>query len=321
MTTSNDRRPLLPAISPPNGRAASSQNLAPYVGTALPARPAPTVVLPFIDGRMSRRKLARLRDRLSEAAATTDAATRLYTAYGALEAARQEDEKIHAARRLLPLAIEADRLRVVADIVRAHADLDAALGELEQRRIEREKNAQLIPIQVEQLRFTLEQELAQTRADADAHRAEQTDQRARRERQRQLDEQEFEIKQMELAARRRTAEMQLRQAASLAELRGEAERHKAQAEAHRTRAEAEKLRHAAAPSDDGIPEALRPYLRTEFEVARNRAPAVEIARAIRNRAAAEGRSLTEAEQAIVEIYESAAAAAESDIRRGEAADF
>src|SRR5207302_10604941 len=84
------------------------------------------------------------------------------------------------------------------------------------------------------------------------------DHRARRDRQRQLEEQEFEIKQMELAARRQVAETQLRHAASLAELRGDAERHKAQAEAHRTRAEAEKLRRCGGPSEfETMPAALR----------------------------------------------------------------
>jgi hypothetical protein len=329
MASDNDRRPLLPAILSPNGKAPSQGSLTPYGRASLPARPAPTVPLPYIDGNMSRRKLAKLRNRLSEITATTNAATGVQGALTAFEAARQETEKVHAARRLLPLALEADRLRVVADIVRAHADLDAAMGELEQRRIEREKNALLVPLQMEQLRGALEQDIAAAQAAAEEHRAQQQDLRARRDRHRQsdvvreaLDREEAEIRRMELAARRREAEARLRQAGTLGELRGQAERFKAETETHRAQAEAEKMRRAVTPSPtDSIPETLREHLAAELEVNRNRAPAVQLAQEIRERAKAAKRPLTPEEAEIVDLLESAAASAADSIRRGAASDF
>jgi hypothetical protein len=324
----NETRPLLPAILSLNGKAPSQGSLAPYGGAPLPARPAPAVPLPYFDPRMSRRKLGKLRDRLSDATAATNAATALYTAYGALETARQEDEKIHAARRLLPLGLEADRLRVIADIVRAHADLDSALAQLEQNRIDREKNEQLIPLQVETLRVTLEQGIAEAQAAAEEHRAKQQELRARRDRQRQsdavreqLDKEEAEIRKMELTARRRAAEARLRQAGTLGELQGQAERFKAETEAHRAQAEAEKMRRTVTPDTAGIPEDLRRHLDAELEVNRNRAPAVQLAQELRERAKAAKRPLSPEEAEIVDLLESAAASAADSIRRGAASDF
>jgi hypothetical protein len=66
---------------------------------------------------------------------------------------------------------------------------------------------------------------------------------------------------------------------------------------------------------------LAEYLRTEAEVRRTRSRATHIADAIRATAAAERRDLTSEERELLDMYESAAAAAEGDIRRGGAADF
>src|SRR4051812_41363279 len=106
---------------------------------------------------------------------------------------------------------------------------------------------------------------------------------------------------LELVARRRAAEAKLQQAAILGDLRGQAERHKAEAEVHRLRAESEKMRRAAMPNEDGIPEHLRRHLDAELEIRRNRAPAGQLAQAIRDRARVEGRELTEAEQEIIDL--------------------
>jgi hypothetical protein len=313
---------LAVTILPPIGKSGSNQAVAPYSGAGLPARPTPSVPLPHMDSRMSRRQLVRLTENLSATAAATDAATRLYTSLGALEFARQEAERVHAARRHLPILVETERTTLFAGLLRAQADLDTVRGALEQGRIEHEQQHQLAPAQTERLCLALEHDLAQAQADADARRAELADQRARRDRQRQIEEQEFEIKQLELAARRRAAETQLRHTASLAELRGDAERHKAQAEAYRTRAEAEKLRRSSMPSETGaVPETLREHLAAELEINRNRTPALQLAAEIRDRAAGEKRPLTPEEAEIVDLLESAAAAAEDSIRRGAASDL
>jgi len=322
MANSNDRAGRSITILPPVGRSGSNQRIALYPGAGLPARPAPSVPLPYIDSRLSRRRLVKLTDNLSAATAATDAATRLYTSLGALEFARQEAERIHAARRHLPIVIETEGTTLLAGLLRAQADLTAVRAGLEQQRIEYEQQQQLAPAQTEQLRFTLEQDLAHARADAEARRAELADLRARRDRRRQLEEEEFQIKQMELAARRRAAEAQLRHAASLAELRSEAERHKAETEAHRTSAEAEKMRRANSPSAmDGIPETLREHLAAELEVNRNRTPALQLAAEIRDRAAAANRPLTPEEAELIDLLESSAASAADSIRRGAASDF
>jgi hypothetical protein len=293
---------LAVTILPPIGKSASNGAVAPYTGAGLPARPAPSVPLPF-DPSWRRGRLMRYREKLDNVTAATEAATRLYTALGALEAARQDGERIHAARRLLPIVCETERTTLIAALSRAQAALNAVRWEQEQQRVEHEQQQQLAPTQTERLRLALEHDLALARADAETHRAEMADQRARRDRRRQLEEEEFQIKQMELAARRRAAETQLRQAASLAELRGDAERHKAQAEAHRARAEAEKMRRASMPSaTDGIPETLREHLAAELEVNRNRAPALQLAE-------------------LIDLLESSAASAADSIRRGAASDF
>jgi len=186
---------------------------------------------------------------------------------------------------------------------------------------------QLIPLQTEQLRGALEQNIAEAQAAAEEHRAKQQELRARRDRQRQsdavreaLDREEAEIRRMELAARRREAEARLRQAATLGELRGQAERFKAETETHRAQAEAEKLRRTVS-TGSGIPEHLRRHLDAELEINRNRAPALQLAKEIRGRAAAEGRELTEAELEYIDLLESAATGATEDIRRGAASDF
>jgi hypothetical protein len=309
-------------ILPPIGKSGSDQAVVPYTGTGLPPRPAPSVPLPYMDSRMSRRQLVKLTAHLLTTAAATDAATRLYSSFGALEFARQGAERIHAARRHLPILVETERTTLLAGLLRAQGALDAVRWELGQRRAEHEQQQLLAPPQTERLRLALDDDLAQAQADAEARRAEQADQRARRDRQRQLEEQEFEIKQIELTARRRAAETQLRHAASIAELRGDAERHKAQAEAHRTRAEVDKLRRSATPSENGVmPEALRQHLAAELEINRNRTPALQLAAEIRDRAAAAKRPLTPEEAEIVDLLESAAAAAEDSIRRGAASDF
>src|SRR5260370_24617282 len=90
-------------ILPPIGKSGSNQAVAPYTGTGVPARPAPSVPLPYMDSRMSRRRLVKLTEHLSAMAAATDAAVRFYGSLGALEFARQEAERVHAARRHLPI--------------------------------------------------------------------------------------------------------------------------------------------------------------------------------------------------------------------------
>ncbi len=323
MTNEYDRTGRLAVtILRPISKSGVNQAVAPYTSTGLPARPAPSVPLPYMDSRTSRRRLVKQTEHSSAMAAAIDAATRVYTSLASLEFARQEAERVHAARRHLPIFVETERTTLLAGLLRATADLTAIRVGLEQQRLEHDQQRQLAPAQTERLRLALEDDLAQAQADAEGRRAELADQRARRDRQRQLEEQEFEIKQMELAARRRAAETQLRHAASLAELRGDAERHKAQAEAHRTRAEAEKLRRSATPSEVGeMPEALRQHLAAELEVNRNRTPALQLAQEIRERAAAAKRPLTPEEAEIVDLLESAAAGAEDSIRRGAASDF
>jgi hypothetical protein len=189
---------VLPALRSAFGLTPSNRSVVPYTPPGLPVRPAPHVPLPF-DTSWRRGRLARFREKLDNVTAATEAATRLYSALGALEAARQEGERIHAARRLLPIAFETDRTTLLAPLVRAQADLDAVRGDLEQRRIEREKQSELLPLQMEQLRLTLEHELAQARAVAEAQHVERADQRVRRERRWRLEQQDLE---MELAARR-----------------------------------------------------------------------------------------------------------------------
>lgn len=302
--------------------AGKGSALTPYTGTSLPARPTPTVPLPYIDTRMSRRRLAKMTDNIAGMTAATDAATRLYTSLAALETARQQLEQTHAARGHLPLIIEAQRLALLAEIARGQSELASVLGDLRQRRLEREQHAALLPLETERLRLALEQDHTRARAEIEAQRAETAELRARRERRLQLDEEEFQIRRMELAARRAAAEAKLREATALAELRGRADRHRAEADAHRTLAEAEKLRRSAMGSNgEGMPEHLRQHLAAELEIKRNRAPAAQLAQAIRDRAKAEGRDLSVDEVELIDLYESAAAAAEETIRRAAASDF
>src|SRR2546428_263236 len=99
MANEHDRTGRLAVtILPPIGKSGSNQAGAPSRGTGFPARPAPSVPLPYMDSGMSRRRLVKLTELLSATVAAPDAVTRLYTSLGALEFARQEAERVHATR-------------------------------------------------------------------------------------------------------------------------------------------------------------------------------------------------------------------------------
>ncbi len=179
MTNEYDRTGRLAVtILRPISKSGVNQAVAPYTSTGLPARPAPSVPLPYMDSRTSRRRLVKQTEHSSAMAAAIDAATRVYISLASLEFARQEAERVHAARRHLPIFVETERTTLLAGLLRATADLTAIRVGLEQQRLEHDQQRQLAPAQTERLRLALEDDLAQAQADAEGRRAELADQRA-----------------------------------------------------------------------------------------------------------------------------------------------
>jgi hypothetical protein len=263
-----------------------------------PNRPTPPVVnwqprLPanWMD-RWAARRLTQGFDLSSE---VVQAGTRFYEAAQRLEKARQDLELAHARRALLPLQIAHERL-------------------------------------------VLEQALGKAMADLEAVQADLLTQRAWRTHRQLLSDEEFRLEvlrrqaeRQELEGRMAVASAQAAFAAKIGQRRGEAELHRSQegrfraqmaAERERNRRDEERGRSRdAEPAGDEMPEPLRRHYATEQEVHANVTEAQRRAQAIRDRAAAQRRNLTNEEIEEIDALEDAAQAAADSIRRGAASDL
>jgi hypothetical protein len=234
-------------------------------------------------------------------------------------------------------------LRTATAVANAGAEYHKAAERLEEARQSVELTAQrrnLLPLRAAHERFQLEQHLAKAETAFEMIKDSREQQRIDHARQRDLDQSDFELARLqreadkqELAARIAAAEAQLSYAPQIGQRRGEAElartetealRHQADVEAERRRLgqELRKRRQADEPDDrDEMPEPLARHFATERRVKRNTNDAARRAQDVRDRAAAKGRELTDAELEEIDMLVDAASAAEGSIRRGEASDL
>jgi hypothetical protein len=202
----------------------------------------------------------------------------------------------HRGRKLgRALEEQAGGLQVAKRWAEAAAGFETARQQLELVRARRA----LLPALLEEEKLRVEADIARARGELQAATALYADHRAQRAERREL---EAGTHAVEMARARRAL---LEEQISIRRLE-------------------DVLKDGAGTRSDSTPapdDPLSDYLKTEQEVRHARSAASRVADAIRSAAAAEGRPLTRQEAELVEMYESAAAAAEANIRRGGAADF
>ena len=197
--------------------------------------------------------------------------------------------------RALGRALEeqAGGFKIGKQYVESRAEFESARQQLELVQARR----QFLPMILEEEQLRLQTEIAKGRGELQAAADLYADHRARRAERRELD---AEAHALELARRRRLI---LEEQLAIERLKG-------------------KLGKDDEPARGGQDsDPLGDYIKTETEVRRARSTAARVADAIRNAATAEGRDLTSQEVELLDMYESAAAAAEEHIRKGGAADF
>jgi hypothetical protein len=233
-------------------------------------------------------------------------------------------------------------LRTASEVHEAARGCEESLTNLEEAHQQRElvqlRRAQL-PARIELENLSIGKEVLAARTAFESMVEQQQDDRTDRERHRLLDHEDFETQlanrraaRLEAEARARAAEEYAGHAAEISQRRAEADLHKAteaafgkeadaEAERRRRDQERQRRRQTVQPEGPDMPEPLARHYATERKVQTSRKRAEEMAEAIRQRAAAAGRELTDDEAEDIDALFSAAAGAEGTIRRGDATDF